>query len=419
MSVAIHNMNGTKEQLEEFLISGEEYRWFIDPEVHLDGNWEDFRGAFIRCDADLLATVVRAGPEDPTWNWWPSLKQRGQPVAVTEGVAALLPLMRLSSRAAEAILAGIANGWEGHPEALIPTLVSLAELKIEDIGGLGSFTPEERQRRWYGERTWHWRGPVEHVPGMLHFPVPTAQRDLAPVRLTPATVPPRMLYVSPVGAPASSLLPITLDVFRNAGADCLLLQYDEAELGIPEDVRAIRDRDYKWPLAYRNLHPDVVADYDYVFFWDDDLGIKGFDPARFVRIMQINHLAMAQPAIESPHCLSHAITSRKPCPPWRGSEGTAPRRIVGRLTNFVEIMAPVFTRDAWRTVYSYVDPGSHSGWGYDYIPVGAKGIVDALPVVHTRAVQSFNSKSQGEFECFLYSQGLFAHPHTEYGWLFE
>lgn len=93
--------------------------------------------------------------------------------------------------------------------------------------------------------------------------------------------------------------------------------------------------------------------------------------------------------------------------------------VVGRLTNFVEIMAPVFTRGAWREMFSYLAPENRSGWGYDYIPLGRKGIVDAMPVVHTRAVQSNNGDSQAEIRRFLDSQGLFRHTHAEHGWLFE
>jgi hypothetical protein len=101
------------------------------------------------------------------------------------------------------------------------------------------------------------------------------------------------------------------------------------------------------------------------------LRVSGFDPLRFVRIMQANRLEMAQPAIHSPHGLSHAITRHRPCPPpWRDPDGVTVLPVVGRLTNFVEIMAPVFSRQAWREFYSYLDPANQSGWGYDYIPLG-------------------------------------------------
>lgn len=32
----------------------------------------------------------------------------------------------------------------------------------------------------------------------------------------------------------------------------------------------------RW-YAKRFLHPDIVATYDYIFIWDEDLGLENFD----------------------------------------------------------------------------------------------------------------------------------------------
>lgn len=32
----------------------------------------------------------------------------------------------------------------------------------------------------------------------------------------------------------------------------------------------------RW-YAKRFLHPDIVAEYDYIFIWDEDLGVEHFD----------------------------------------------------------------------------------------------------------------------------------------------
>jgi hypothetical protein len=408
--------------LTEFLTTEANVLWIVDPRVHFDGDQEEFYRSFDDCDADLLATAIRTLEEEPAWHFWSSLRIGEDPPPPDSRVAALLSLIRISRQAAEAILAGIGTGWRGHPEALLPTLIKNAGLKIEDIGGWGSFTPAERIGRWYDKRTWHWKGPLEHVPGILHFPVQRQQRALAPARVSAGDAKGigRILYVSPVGGASKELLPEVLDVFQSADADCLLLQYDEADLPVPDGIRVIRDKGYKWQLALRHLSPDIVQDYDYIFFWDDDLSMTGFDPLHFVRIMQANRLEMAQPAILSSHGLSHNITRPKPCPPpWREPNGDATHSVVGRLTNFVEIMAPVFTRDAWSEFYGYLDPSNRSGWGYDYIPLGRKGIVDIMPVRHTRPVQSINDDSERDLRRFLDDQGLFRHAPVEHGWLFE
>lgn len=211
-----------------------------------------------------------------------------------------------------------------------------------------------------------------------------------------------------------------LACFRAAGADCLVLQYDDSQFELPPDVRVIREPGFKWQLALRHLAPDAVADYDFIFFWDDDLAVQEFDPLRFAQIMRSNRLAMAQPAIESPHGLSHGITRRKSCPAsWRFANSPEVIPVVGRLTNFVEIMAPVFSREGWKEFYGYLDPENRSGWGYDYIPLGRKGVVDVMPVIHTRPVQSMTESSEKEIRRFLDAQGLFRHAPVEQGWLFE
>ena len=37
----------------------------------------------------------------------------------------------------------------------------------------------------------------------------------------------------------------------------------------------------RW-FAKRFLHPDIVAEYDYIFLWDEDLGVEQFHPDKYV-----------------------------------------------------------------------------------------------------------------------------------------
>ncbi len=412
-------------RLENFIQNEDEYLWMADLRVW----FADLKGAFLQsfkdCKADLLATNVRAYSDDPDWHRWSSLAIPGRMDLETSGVAALMPLIRLSQAAARRVLASIEDGANGHPEALIPTLVNQAGLIIEDIGGTGRFTPSERAGRWYDRRTWHWQGPVKHVPGLLHFPTPAQHFPLAEARIAderPQELSQqcKILFASPVGASAAGLLPRTLKLFSEADVECLLLQYDTAELPVSGQGRLIRDIGNKWQLALRHLNPASVSEFDFLFFWDDDLAADHFDPQRFVQIMRTNRLSVAQPSIQSRYGLSHEITKHRPTPPpLRTRDGKPCFDIVGRLTNFVEIMAPVFTREGWREFYTYLNPGNDSGWGYDYIPLGRKGIVDALPVVHTRPVQSIKHVSETDMQRFLESQGLIPYTPVEMGWLLE
>jgi hypothetical protein len=175
----------TKQNLAEFLASDADYLWIVDARVLWEDMEEEFQLYFEESNADLLATEIRTFREEPQWTWWKSLISPSNPNSFSECVAAALSLARLSRDAAKVIIKGIEDGWSGHPEGVIPTLVNMAGLVIEDIGGTGSFTPPDRIGRWYDRRTWHWRGPVEYVPGKLHFPLLSRYHAQAPEELAP------------------------------------------------------------------------------------------------------------------------------------------------------------------------------------------------------------------------------------------
>jgi hypothetical protein len=392
--------------IDEFLASDARFMWFVADDVYFGVDERQYFCAFEANDAELLSTLIEH--------------------TTSEALTMSLALWRLGRRAAAVLRDGLARDSDGSPrplESLLPTLVQRENMLIQEIGGSGPLTPPDRSGRRYDERTWRTSGQIEHVPGMLHHPAPVRDQPLASGRITPADqsqAAAKLLYVSPVGRRAASLLPKTLAHFLGAGADCLLLQYEELGLALPEEVRVINDVGHKWQLALRHLSPDTLAAYDFVFFWDDDIEIKEFDPRRFVEIMRCNALEAAQPAVESLYPLSHEITGQMPCPPpWRMHDADPTYSIVGRLTNFVEIMVPVFSARAWREIYGYLQPDNVSGWGYDLVPLGRRGIVDVLPVEHTRPVQSPGSDPNIELDRFCHNQGLSLHEGANEGWLFE
>ncbi|KAA8541696.1 hypothetical protein F0562_022848 [Nyssa sinensis] len=54
----------------------------------------------------------------------------------------------------------------------------------------------------------------------------------------------------------------------------------------------------KW-YAKRFLHPDIVAQYEYVFIWDEDLGVEQFNAEEYIKLVKKHGLEISQPAIES------------------------------------------------------------------------------------------------------------------------
>ncbi|KAL3382266.1 hypothetical protein AABB24_002029 [Solanum stoloniferum] len=50
----------------------------------------------------------------------------------------------------------------------------------------------------------------------------------------------------------------------------------------------------KWWFAKRFLHPDIVSEYDYIFLWDEDLGVENFNPEKYISIVREEGLEISQ-----------------------------------------------------------------------------------------------------------------------------
>ncbi|XP_027087146.1 uncharacterized protein [Coffea arabica] len=155
----------------------------------------------------------------------------------------------------------------------------------------------------------------------------------------------------------------------------------------------------KWWFAKRFLHPDIIAEYDYVFLWDEDLGVENFNPERYLSIVKDEGLEISQPALDIGQSeVHHQITARgrksnvhrrtyKPGGKGIGCDGnsTAPP-----CTGWIEVMAPVFSRAAWRCVWYLIQNDLIHAWGLDmhlgYCAQGDRtqniGVVDAEYIVH-------------------------------------
>jgi hypothetical protein len=154
----------------------------------------------------------------------------------------------------------------------------------------------------------------------------------------------------------------------------------------------------KWWFAKRFLHPDLVAEYDYVFLWDEDVEVDSFDPLRYLRVVRKEGLEVSQPALDRRSQIHHGLTARA----RRG--GGVHRRYYktkghGRCygnstgppcTGWVEMMVPVFSRAAWRCAWRMVQNDLVYAWGMDYklgyCAQGDRrrnvGIVDSQYVLH-------------------------------------
>ncbi|XP_031122528.1 uncharacterized protein LOC116025439 [Ipomoea triloba] len=153
----------------------------------------------------------------------------------------------------------------------------------------------------------------------------------------------------------------------------------------------------KWWYAKRFLHPDIVAAYEYIFIWDEDLGLENFNAEEYIKLVKKHGLEISQPALEvNGSWISWELTKRQ-------SDREVHKEVVIEKPDsctdphlppcaaFVEVMVPVFSRDAWRCVWRMLQNDLVHGWGLDLKfqrcvePAHEKiGVVDAQPVLHKR-----------------------------------
>ncbi|XP_071692766.1 uncharacterized protein [Rutidosis leptorrhynchoides] len=163
----------------------------------------------------------------------------------------------------------------------------------------------------------------------------------------------------------------------------------------------------KWWYAKRFLHPDIVALYDFIFIWDEDLGVDNFDAEEYIKLVRKHGLEISQPGLGyGSRGLTWQMTKRregrevhketKEKPGWCSDPHLPP------CAAFVEIMAPVFSREAWRCVWHLIQNDLVHGWGLDFAlqkcvePAHDKiGVVDAQWIVH-QGLPSLGNQGTGE-----------------------
>ncbi|MCX7748098.1 MAG: DUF707 domain-containing protein [Clostridia bacterium] len=142
-------------------------------------------------------------------------------------------------------------------------------------------------------------------------------------------------------------------------------------------------KDTKFPSLYKFIsnHIDFILQYDAVWLPDDDLYTDAKGIYNMFDIFYSKNLWLAQPALTPDSYYSHDITLQR-------------QGHLLRYTNFVEVMAPIFSKEALlRCLYSFSQ--SRSGWGLDFIwskildnPTSKIAVIDAAPVRHTRPLGS-------------------------------
>jgi len=186
-------------------------------------------------------------------------------------------------------------------------------------------------------------------------------------------------YLALFRAGKNSLHPSAVAHLSEQNFDYALSYFGDDDPPAQGAVFVHRQKGAKWPGLAATLatHRDLIAQYRYVWLPDDDLLCDPDQVSRMFAICDQLQLELAQPALTRDSYFTHLLSLQH-------SEFQL------RFTNFVEIMAPVFSAAMLERILPTLE-GSISGYGLDNLwprlsRLGKVAIIDETPVKHTRPV---------------------------------
>lgn len=306
-----------------------DYYWLIEDDVRFSGEWNIFFDSFINNTADFLSSFIETREENPNWFWWSYLKTANDKIAEVKLLKSFNPIYRLSNQALTCIDDHLSNGWMGHHEVLLPTLLYNESFSIEDFGGTGSFVKEGNEHMYYDETSMGVKPLLsDRKKNYLYHPVKEEKvRKEGPYKKNAVFV----------AAGKDSLHRQLLK--GDADFDLHLLIYDGSYNLFCNDTDFICCQSgYKMDMTYHYIHrhPEFLEKYDYFFLMDDDIEMSTEEVNKLFRMMREYDLKIAQPSLVMSYYTYEHTLHHPFC--------------VLRYTNFVEMMVPCFSMEALKSV---------------------------------------------------------------------
>jgi len=361
-----------------------DYYWVIEDDVVFSGDWNYFFESFNHEQADFISTYIQYENVNPGWYWWNTLLTGND--RVDTKIRSFNPVYRLSNFALHITDKALKNGWSGHHEVLLPTLIAHEGLKIVDMGDQGPFVEGKFTPFFYTAQTMsHLPVEVSAEKNLLFHPVKEKKEiDLNALK--------KYCVISAVGKDSLHREWIKEDV----DFDLHLIIFDNSYNKFYNDTNFISyQKGYKFKLVYDYLqkHPEYLNHYEYFFVPDDDILMDAVNISKLFSVMQEQKLEIAQPALsDSYYTYEHTIKSKF---------------TLLRYSNFVEMMTPCFSREALQKIL-FTFNENNSGWGIEYhwselisFSGTEMAIIDDIKAVHTRPIQSFNQQNLKELTDYI------------------
>jgi hypothetical protein len=128
-----------------------DYYWSIEYDVRYTGSWKSFFSKYFDSEEDFLTSCIeRYTEQNKGWMWWNSLQHQDSAVPPADRLRSFNPIYRFSAAAAKFLTTSHIEGWTGHHEVLLPTLL-YGRFRIRDFGGVGEFVkPGDEESSYVG-----------------------------------------------------------------------------------------------------------------------------------------------------------------------------------------------------------------------------------------------------------------------------
>jgi len=363
-----------------------DYYWMIEDDVCFNGNWEVFFEFYQNNTTDFISSHISKYDEIPEWYWWFALNTADKQISKSDKVRSFNPVYRLSNRALELIDQSLKNEWFGHHEVLIPTLLYNSGFTLTDMGGTGSFVPKGLENQFYTNES-HSYLPVEFgdISNCIYHPIKEKKViDLNALKkyCVISSVCGRSLHREWLkGLPDFDLHIIIFDnSYNQFYKDTDFISYQQG---------------YKFKVLYDYLikNPEYLEKYEYFFVPDYKIMMDADNISILFKQMQQYDLQIAQPALsDSYYSYLHTIKDRL---------------CKLRFTNFVEMMAPCFSRDALKKVlFTFNENNSAGGIEFHWSQlIGFTGremaIIDDIKAALPRPIWSYDLQHITESNSYL------------------
>jgi hypothetical protein len=126
-----------------------DYYWLIEYDVRFSGDWNELFGSFANHHVDFLTSHLRDYADEPKWVFWQPLSHPHKQIPLADRLRSFSPIYRLSNAALRYLDQVQQEGWRGHMETLVPTLLFQGGFRLGDFGGTGKFVLPEHENKFY------------------------------------------------------------------------------------------------------------------------------------------------------------------------------------------------------------------------------------------------------------------------------